>query len=419
MLEHYYVRPETVDQVRASWIGDAVEQYVTWLAEHEYRGSTILRRVPLLLSFGEFAKVQGATTVDDLPSFVPSFVEARTQKRVRRKTAEARRLIIREVQGPIVQMLSVVLPSWKKEKRVVQAPFHSAAPGFFSYLQLERGLRHRTFQSYTHHLRRFERYLEGLGLVELGDLSPPPISGFITTRATELSPVSMKQLCSAIRVFLRYCFREQIIEIDLGEAVESPLAYRLAHLPRSISWDEVRQTLACVERRSPHGKRDYALLLLMVTYGLRAREIARLTLDDIDWKAERLRVPERKAGHSSAFPLSPIVADALIDYLKHARPTTTDRRVFQKVRPPMGPMTYAGVSSCASRYLRKAGVKVRRPGSHTLRHTCVQRLVDADFSLKLIGDYIGHRAPSSTEIYSKVDVERLREVALGAEEEIL
>ena len=419
MLEHYYVRPETADRIRASWIGEVLEQYVTWLAEHEYRPSTVLRRVPLLLSFGEFAKAGGAKKVDDLPSFVPGFVEARTKKRVRRRTGEARQLVIREVRGPIVQMLSVVLPSWEQEKRTAPAPFDSVASGFFSYLRQERGLRHPTFKGYTHHLRRFEKYLDDAGLVGLGDLAPPLISGFITTRATELSPASMKQLCSAIRVFLRYCFREQIIETDLGKVVESPQAYRLAHLPRSISWGEVRQTLACVDRRSPMGKRDYALLLLMVTYGLRAREIARLTLDDIDWRAERLRVPERKAGHSTAFPLSPIVADAMVDYLKHARPSTSDRRVFQKIRPPMGPMTYAGIGSCASRYLKKAGVQVRRPGAHTLRHTCVQRLVDADFSLKLIGDYIGHRAPSSTEIYSKVDVESLRKVALGAEEEIL
>jgi integrase len=177
--------------------------------------------------------------------------------------------------------------------------------------------------------------------------------------------------------------------------------------------------LETVERRSPVGKRDYAVLLLLVTYGLRAREVAALTLDDIDWHRERLRIPERKAGHSTAFPLSTVVGDALVDYLRHGRPQTQDRRVFFRVVAPPVPLTFSAISGRASHYLRRAGIDVRRAGSHTLRHTCVQRLVDADFSLKTIGDYIGHRSPSSTEIYSKVALEKLRQVALGNGEEVV
>jgi integrase len=86
---------------------------------------------------------------------------------------------------------------------------------------------------------------------------------------------------------------------------------------------------------------------------------------------------------------------------------------------PVVPLTYVSISNTASHYLRKAGIAVSRPGSHTLRHTCVQRLVDADFSFKLIGDYVGHRSPASTQIYGKVAVEALREVALGDIEEVL
>ncbi len=177
--------------------------------------------------------------------------------------------------------------------------------------------------------------------------------------------------------------------------------------------------LAAVDRRSAVGKRDYAILLLLVTYGLRGREVAALTLEDLDWERERLRVPERKAGHSTAYPLSPIVGEAIVDYLKHSRPPQADRRIFYRVVAPWEPMTPGGVSCRASYYLHKAGVTVPRPGSHTLRHTCVQRLIDAHFSLKTIGDYVGHGTPESTAIYAKVSVENLREVALGDGEEVL
>jgi len=174
-----------------------------------------------------------------------------------------------------------------------------------------------------------------------------------------------------------------------------------------------------VDRRSAAGKRDYAILLLLVTYGLRGREVAALTLDHLDWKRERLVVPERKAGHCTGYPLSPTVGNALLDYLQHGRPQTNDRRVFFRVLAPLAPLCCGAVSSRAAYYLHKAGIQAPRLGSHTLRHTCVQRLVDADFPFKVIGDYVGHRAAESTEIYTKVATEALREVALGGGEEIL
>lgn len=196
--------------------------------------------------------------------------------------------------------------------------------------------------------------------------------------------------------------------------------YRLSSIPRSIAWDEVALVLAGVERRSPSGKRDWAILMLLITYGLRSREVAALTLDDIDWKRERLRVPERKAGHSTAFPLSASVGEAIADYLKHGRPETNSRRLFFRAVAPLEPIGPAAVSSRARHYLLKAGIDVPRPGSHTLRHTTVQRLVDADFALKTIGDFVGHRSARSTEIYTKVAVGPLRELVLGSDgEEVL
>jgi integrase len=200
--------------------------------------------------------------------------------------------------------------------------------------------------------------------------------------------------------------------------VGTPQIYRLDDVPRSITWDEVRRMLEAVERRTIRGRRDYAILLLLVTYGLRAHEVAKLTLDDVDWKRERLQVLARKAGHATVYPLAGVVAEAIIDYLKHGRPKTEDRHLFFRMVAPQAPITAAAVSSSVALYLYKAGIQVRRAGSHTLRHTCVQRLIDAEFPLKTIGDYVGHRSPESTRIYSKVAIASLREVAMGDGEEL-
>jgi integrase/recombinase XerD len=424
MLERYFVRPDTIDRLRASWIAEPLECYVKWLTDEGYTPRTVLRRVPIVACFGEFAQARGATTWSDLVEYVEPFGEFWLREHGRsyptpllhKKAADMAR-------NPVHQMLRLVVPGHNGfgRRRRLQDPFSDQAPGFFRYLREERGLRETSIWHYSHYLRALEKYLKSIGLSDLYDLSPPVLSGFITEKrrcGSINSKSALQGFCSSLRVFLRYLYREGLIACDLSPTIEGPQIYRLSDIPRSISWGEVRRMLEAVDRRTPLGRRDYAILLLLVTYGLRAREVAALTLDDIDWKRERLSIPERKAGHSTAYPLSPVVGGAILDYLQNGRPQTTERHVFFRVLAPCAPLTWSAIGGRASHYLRKAGISVARPGSHTLRHTCVQRLVDANFSLKIIGDYVGHRSPDSTEVYTKVDVEALRELALGPGEDI-
>jgi integrase/recombinase XerD len=419
MLEEYFVKPATVDRFRSSWIAAEIESYLAWLVENSYSTKSIWRRVPIVFAFGEFAHERGASVVDELPSHVESFVTDRVERHHER--TRSTRPMAKEIRGPVEQMLWVVLPGFEPTGRPHHAqPFADVVPGFFAYLVEERGLRPASVASYRHYLDRFEAYLGRIGVDSLGELSPAILSAFIAERsAAGLAKNTVGGSAGALRVFLRYAHREGVLSSDLSGTVGWAQVYRLSNIPRSISWDDVNRVLAGVDRRTGAGKRDYAILLLLVTYGLRGREVAALTLDDIDWKRERLAIPERKAGHSTAFPLSVVVGEALVDYLQHGRPTTTDRHMFFRATAPRRPIGTAAVSGLARRYLLKAGVDVPRPGSHTLRHTAVQRLVDANFDLKTIGDFIGHRSARSTEIYAKVAVEALREVALGDGEEVL
>ncbi len=418
MFEKYFVKPATIDRLRASWIGPEIERYVGWLAGRGYGTKSIWRRVPIVAAFGEFARERGARVLGDLPAHVEAFVAERVRSHGARTGSD--RPMAKEVRGPVEQMLSVVVAGFEPSGRPHHAqPFAGVVPGFFDYLVEERGLRPASVVCYRHHLDRFEAYLARVG-AGVRELSPTLLSAFVTERAgAGLAKTTVREGCGVLRVFLRYAHREGVLRRDLSGTVEWPQAYRLATIPRSITWADVERVLAGVDRRTPCGKRDYAILLLLVVYGLRGREVAALTLDDIDWRRERLAVPERKAGHSTAFPLSPPVGQAIVDYLRNGRPDTTDRHVFFRAVAPRRPLGAAAVSACARSYLLKAGIDVPRPGSHTLRHTCVQRLVDAEFSLKEIGDFVGHRSAASTEIYAKVAVEPLREVALGDGEDVL
>ena len=401
------------------WIGSEIECYVVWLAEQRYSRASVRRRVPVLVAFGEFARAGGARSIGDLPAHVEAFVAERVPE-LAQLGAVAARERVKNVRGPIEQMLRLVVPGFTGSRRpLLEVPFIDELPGFFEYLLCERGLRRTTLQGYGCYLRSFEGYLRRVGVKQLVELSPTLISAFVAERSAGLATASVGLLCGALREFLRYAHRQGALASDLSKTVDRPRTYRLSDIPRSITPAEVSQVLACVDRSSTRGKRDYAALLLLATYGLRSREIAAMTLDHIDWTREQLSVPGRKGGHSTAFPLSSSVGEALVDYLQHGRPQSAERQVFFMAFAPVRPISHMAVSKLATKYLVKAGIQVPRPGSHTLRHSCVQRLVDADFPLKTIGDFVGHRSPKTTEIYTKVAVESLREIALGDGEEVL
>ena len=327
MLEKYFVRPGTVDRVRASWIGAEIERYVESLDDQGYSWKSVVRRVPLLVEFGEFGRARGAGVVADLPAHADAFVAER-QRRTRRRDA----YFVKEVRAPVEQMLRIALPGFVGGgRRRRPEPFAEALPGFYDYLAGERGVAPATIGAYQHHLVRFEAYLSRIGVAGLSELSPAILTAFVAERAASgLGKATVRDGCGVLRVFLRYAHREGAIATDLSGVMDRPQFYRLSTIPRSITWQEVGRVLAGVDRRTAAGKRDWAILLLLVTYGLRGREVAALTLDDIDWKRERLAIPERKAGHSTAFPLSASVGEALVDYLRNGRPQTRASRFLCK-----------------------------------------------------------------------------------------
>lgn len=415
MIGNYFLKPTTVDKFRECWLIDAIENYVQWMVNKQYSANSIRRRIPLLVTFANYAWEQGARKTEDLSNHVQPFINKRiSKKQLRGKSKQAKRLVYSVIQTPIIQLLRLAVPDYTgKPEKISSQPFHQQVPGFFSYLTDERGLAVLSIKLYTHNLRRFERYLSKNDLSDFNALTPVILSSFVTQTGQVLCKSAMCGVCTHLRVFLRYLHRESLIQQDLSGCIDRPLIYRLSTIPRSITWDEVSKTLDAVDQRTAVGKRDYAILLLLVTYGLRAREVALLTLDDVDWKLSRLCVPDRKAGHNTAFPLSPVVGDAIVTYLKHARPTSNERTLFLCSIAPYRPVNHHVISSRAERYLRKADIAVPRPGSHTFRHSCAQRLIESELPLKNIGDFLGHAQPISTQPYIKIDVEGLRKIALG------
>ena len=187
--------------------------------------------------------------------------------------------------------------------------------------------------------------------------------------------------------------------------------YQGETVPAALAWEDVQRLLGTTEGEHPADKRDRAVVLLFAVYGLRAGEASGLRLEDIDWEQETLQVRRPKPGRTHRYPLSRSVGDALVRYLREARPPCCERALFLTLRAPFRPLATSGVQAIVSHRLRRLGIVSQRRGPHALRHACAQRLLDQGLSFKEIGDHLGHRSPTSTAVYAKIDLAALRQVA--------
>ncbi len=177
-------------------------------------------------------------------------------------------------------------------------------------------------------------------------------------------------------------------------------------------WETVKQLCASTETNRSVDIRDRAILLLLAVYGLRASEVQRLTLDDLDWEKERIRVRRSKSSErTDVYPLTQDLAEAILRYLKEVRPQAHFREIFLERMAPLRPLTAHAIGRMVSRRLKPMGVRLKYYGAHSLRHACACRLLAEGLSMKEIGDHLGHRSLFSTAIYAKLDLNALREVA--------
>jgi integrase/recombinase XerD len=420
MLEHYFTRPSTVDRLRSLWLGPSLSRYAEWLSDRQISRASALFKIQTLVLFDRFLTDRHVRTLEELPAQIEPFVKKWRRTRGRRPHSVVYGRQLRT--GPlsaIEELLRLVLPDFVGTVRRQPWPLKDLAPGFRQHLSDERGLRRDTLQGYEHHMRVFERFLRSAAITDLSTLTPKIVNRFLIDSTAGLQPCGRQARAGALRVLLRYLRRQGIIATDLSRAVPRGRTYKQAAIPRAIPWSDVERVLASVDRRSACGKRDYAVLMLFATYGLRAQEVAALELSAIDWPQSKFHVLGRKAGNSTTYPLAASVGEAIIDYLRNARPQCADRHLFISLTAPFRGVGHWAMSTRASVYLRRAGIKVRRPGSHTFRHSCVQRLVEADMPFKQIGDYVGHRSDAATQVYAKVAIHKLRALTTGDAEDVL
>ena len=221
----------------------------------------------------------------------------------------------------------------------------------------------------------------------------------------------MGNVVDALRAFFRYGAQQGWCQPRLACALKRPRVYALESLPVGLAWSDVERLFAALDRSRPGDIRARAILMLLAIYGLRVSELTGLRLEDIDWTHDQLQVRRAKRRQPQCYPLLPSVGNALIDYLQSVRRPCVHREVFLTLISPYSPLSTGGVFHIVSARIKALQLPCPHYGPHMLRHACARRLAAEGFSLKAIGDHLGHRSPLATQVYTKVELPGLREVA--------
>lgn len=399
--------PRTVAGIRHPWLRDRVTEFLTGLAAQGFLRPSLQDFARRLRAFGEFAERHGVTGPAQLADHVEPFVRPIDRPRKRRAWGSFLHRFVRfVVPEPTVPALSL-------------DPHAQLVEGYAAFLREHRGLKPKTVTTARRTCTVFLAFVTADGCADLAALRPGTIHRFIVDQGARYSRSTLRSRCCTVRAFLGHLFRRHVVSSELSAAVIAPREYKHERCPRFLTRGEVEAVLAAIDRGTPRGKRTYAMLMLLANYGLRGGEVRTLRLGDIDWRDGRIRVAGRKAGNATDYPLTAAVGEAILDYLRHARPAGPYREVFLTAIAPVRAMrSTSSIAYQACRHLARAGVAVARPGTHSFRYSCAQRLLDAGTSLKAIGDYLGHTHPDSTQRYTKIAIEQLREVARGDVEEM-
>lgn len=280
---------------------------------------------------------------------------------------------------------------------------------FRRYLEIERGLVAGSSRVYVHWVRPFVESLAGEDGLDLAGVDAAAVRRFVVTFCAGRARRTTEVLVAALRALLRFLYFDGLVSRVLVDAVPSVAVWRLSDVPGRLDDEQVRRLLGACDRRTVQGRRDFAIVTVLVRLGLRAGAVAGLAMGDIDWRAGELTVVG-KGGGSERLPLTVDVGEAIVAYLRDGRPQRTlDGAVFVRMLAPYRALSSDGVSMVVTKAARRAGLG--QVGAHRLRHTAASEMLRAGAGLPEIGQVLGHRAAATTAIYAKVDRDGLRQLA--------
>lgn len=411
MIERYIHQPHALKRLQSNPLSEGLEEFTAYLVERGHTPYTIRLYLQAAAHFGRWLKQQrldpGSIVESTVSSFLYKHLPAchctppgnRSLKELRpvlRHLLEALRRTGRISAPPPPHLTSI-------DREVVN---------FEDYLRTTHGLADNTILYRVRYAREFLQAKYGQKTLRLKDLTPRDVIKFVFDCSRKYKPRSSQILCCSLRSFFRFLCLRGKISLDLSRAIPTVAAWKQAHLPRTLSDDQIDKFFSAFDRLTPTGRRDYSICLCLSELGLRAGEVAGLRLDDIDWRAGTLHIASTKTHRHRLLPLPERLGRAIADYLRNGRPESVDRHVFLRHVAPKGLGIAAKVVQQAiTRACSRGGLK--HPfGPHRFRHTFASRMYEKGATFKEIADLLGHQQIDTVSIYTKVNLAQLSKVAM-------
>jgi len=317
------------------------------------------------------------------------------------------------------QLHHAILRRYLKHRELLTNPyFIETSRRFENYCVSTKDYSKCTVKHYTSQSGYFMDYIAARDMDDFSGVSMDTINAYLLTLAGFSYKTVEQNICS-LRAFFRFLFGEGVIITDLASKMPMVKARKQASIPSVWTKDELTKLIGAIDRVSPKGKRDYAIILIACRLGLRCTDIKNLTMTDFHWAEKKLCFTQSKTRQPMELPLVPDVGWAVIDYLKYGRPKVDSDCVFVRHIAPFLPFSDGDhLDQLILSYMEKAHIPrlKKRRGMHSLRHTMASVLLEKETPLPVISDILGHLDTNSTAVYLKVDMERLAQCPLDFEE---
>jgi integrase/recombinase XerD len=404
VLDHLFATPHIRRRMRAGPLGACADPFLLELKGRGYKNTTLCSKARCVAAFGAWMEARGYGVGSLDEGLAARFLKQRRQHGLQADDRGTLRLLLDHTRG-----IRFVRPQRSKQPVDRRSDL---VYSFERHLLSDRGCSQWTARIYTRIAHEFLSDCFRGRAVDPSKLAASDIPRWILRRVRGIGSASAKQTVTALRAFLRYLRFSGHLRHDLAACVPKVPAWRLTSLPGSLEPQELEHLIRTSRIHNALGYRDSAILLLLARLGLRASEVAALTLDDIEWDAGEIAV-RGKGNRVDRMPIPPDVGKALADYLRNGRPPgATTRTLFVRaVAPHVGFSCSSPVAILVRKALLRAGLNPPRKGAHLLRHTAATELLRKGASLIEIGDVLRHGDVDTTAIYAKVDLDRLRQLA--------